>query len=764
MDSTMNHEPLNNNSPPTHAHLPIQLSAAVLQRNAVQYFGSSVIDFSETRRPLFIDDRWVVCASEGYGQFDERASFVLSLPEHVDGILVEGRLPREALQQGMFKITIQLGLLTVGHIILRTSGEFSRIVNIDVEVIDRPLDGLAFFTISQSPVIARETYVTPVAHMRTATVGAELSRIGFVYDTTDTLPERVDLDSDSTTTSSLPFYCLVCGASQMPAKSNRDINEDSCPQCASSMGDRVAAFAVTSYLKQGNSYPNAMTKTGRGGDEDNIVFWNGSAIGNIVSDNANHEPHELSDLGATSVDILIADASEERLLDDNIMRSIYLALKTNGLLLCIRNAPTDASVDNESRTLSSKTSLPNNLDTLKASLYQCGFQLLLRRITLPAFGLKNCEVIFCVKGSPPGDTWPQHCEEKARRIELINKYTDKLPDRQTLDATLSECRSLLRKVTMSKTLTVEQQTEVLCKVITEIQRCELAHGTLFVADQKSKFDDLPKETYSTKLMESGDFAFSKQKLNKAAILFQEAMRLHPKSNEVSEKLSLLWGVMAREWDERAKENARYYIHSKQYNQTDEYFSDSGKTSVDSCISEDMEILTQGNRADTLRFIEIGCGIGRMSEHFADIFGETHGIDVSSEMIREAKQRLSHRRNLYFYQGNGRDLSCFENDFADIVFSFIVFQHIPFKEVIINYIREAHRVLKPNGVFKFQVQGCLSEQWVNADKNTWHGTTITEQEIRLLSKHLGFHLLKHQGQGTQYAWYILQKSPSFETGS
>ena len=41
---------------------------------------------------------------------------------------------------------------------------------------------------------------------------------------------------------------------------------------------------------------------------------------------------------------------------------------------------------------------------------------------------------------------------------------------------------------------------------------------------------------------------------------------------------------------------------------------------------------------------------------------------------------------------------------DFAFSTIVFQHIPSRDVIENYVREVQRLLRPGALFKFQVQG------------------------------------------------------------
>ncbi|HOP79774.1 MAG TPA: glycosyltransferase, partial [Armatimonadota bacterium] len=215
-------------------------------------------------------------------------------------------------------------------------------------------------------------------------------------------------------------------------------------------------------------------------------------------------------------------------------------------------------------------------------------------------------------------------------------------------------------------------------------------------------------------------------------------------------------TMKGDWNQRAVEDAKYYVHSTKRDQSEEEFDASGWDSVKSIVLDDLQTITGDTDPKTMRVLEIGCGLGRMTKHLAGVFGEVHGVDVSGEMIRGAKQRLKSVPNAFVYETNGKDLSLFADEMFDFAFSFIVFQHIPFKEVVINYIREAHRVLKRGGVFKFQVQGCVNPTWLAMPKDTWHGVTITEEDIDQLSAELGFELVRKWGQGTQYSWYILRK--------
>ena len=104
-------------------------------------------------------------------------------------------------------------------------------------------------------------------------------------------------------------------------------------------------------------------------------------------------------------------------------------------------------------------------------------------------------------------------------------------------------------------------------------------------------------------------------------------------------------------------------------------------------------------------LEIGCGIGRVTQHLAELYREVHGVDISSEMINRGQDRLAHLENVHFHQGNGYDLEPFADESFDLVLSAFAFQHMP-KTVAYNYFLETRRVLRPGGLFCFQVPNLL----------------------------------------------------------
>ena len=122
---------------------------------------------------------------------------------------------------------------------------------------------------------------------------------------------------------------------------------------------------------------------------------------------------------------------------------------------------------------------------------------------------------------------------------------------------------------------------------------------------------------------------------------------------------------------------------------------------------------------------------------------------------------------------------FQTGSIDFCYSYAVFQHIPDKAVIRNYLREVCRVLKPGGVFKGQLSGLpqtsqadgesaavpgwsaraataagSAEQRVAVD--TWCGVSFRPEEIAAFAAEQGMQLLAMDGFDTQYLWVTWRK--------
>lgn len=207
--------------------------------------------------------------------------------------------------------------------------------------------------------------------------------------------------------------------------------------------------------------------------------------------------------------------------------------------------------------------------------------------------------------------------------------------------------------------------------------------------------------------------------------------------------------MREEWDERAKENARYYVNTATKEWTDEEFFASGERTVADEILTDLGNICQGKPQHEMRVLEIGCGAGRVTRALANMFGEVHGVDVSGEMIRQAKLALKEHSNAFVYQNNGKDLSVVPALEFDFAFSSIVFQHIPSRDIIENYVREVQRLLRPGALFKFQVQGDSTLETKPDD--TWLGVPYSERQAMDMAFRCGFEPRYKHGAGGQYFW-------------
>jgi ubiquinone/menaquinone biosynthesis C-methylase UbiE len=230
-------------------------------------------------------------------------------------------------------------------------------------------------------------------------------------------------------------------------------------------------------------------------------------------------------------------------------------------------------------------------------------------------------------------------------------------------------------------------------------------------------------------------------------------------NDEKTDLSEFSRAMKRDWNDRAREDSRWYINSLRVGQSEEEFDKTGAVEVERLVAADLPLLAQGRDPKSLRVLEIGCGAGRMTRYLAEIFGEVVGIDVSGEMVVQARERLAGKANAQFHETDGVDLAIFEDENFDLILSAFVFQHVPDASVIASNIREAWRVLKPDGVFRFQTNSVTSAAFERSEKDTWAGAVFGEKEIRRFAREAGAQLISIFGAGTQYCWTTLCKRPA-----
>src|SRR4051794_27467247 len=228
------------------------------------------------------------------------------------------------------------------------------------------------------------------------------------------------------------------------------------------------------------------------------------------------------------------------------------------------------------------------------------------------------------------------------------------------------------------------------------------------------------------------------------------------------------------WDEGARRNAVWYVDtSLDYDEPDlDRFFETGRTIVSQALDD-----APAQPAGKGLAVEIGCGLGRICQALAPRFERVVGVDISSEMLNQARE-LVKEANVEFVQGDGTSLAAIETASADLVLSFTVFQHIPSESVICDYLTEAGRVLKPGGVFVFQwnnepgafqwkvrraVLSGLQKTGLRGEKYRRHapeflGSRVPLSQVEPALQKGGLKLKAVRGEGTLFAWAWARREP------
>ena len=209
--------------------------------------------------------------------------------------------------------------------------------------------------------------------------------------------------------------------------------------------------------------------------------------------------------------------------------------------------------------------------------------------------------------------------------------------------------------------------------------------------------------------------------------------------------------MKKEWNERTKMNPLFVI-ATDHSETEEDYWNSG---IDECNdilginTERYQKIIENKDTSSMNVLEIGCGIGRILIPMRKIFGNVTGIDISSEMVQLGQKYVSDIPNCSIVENNGTDLAEFSDNSFDFCYSFIVFQHIPEKQIVENYIKEVSRILKPSCLFRFQVRGIISTK--PNEITTWDGVQFTSDEIHKIAKDHNFEIIEEGNYKEEYYW-------------
>lgn len=207
-------------------------------------------------------------------------------------------------------------------------------------------------------------------------------------------------------------------------------------------------------------------------------------------------------------------------------------------------------------------------------------------------------------------------------------------------------------------------------------------------------------------------------------------------------------TMEADWDSRARENSWFFIDTGHF-ESEEAFEKAGQWALDTHVLQGIDLSPDAT------VLEIGCGIGRLLKPLARRAGVVIGVDISGEMVNQARLRLAAFPNIRIHKTEG-NLSMVDTCSVDFCFSYIVFQHFPAKEPIFAYFEEAARVLRPGGIFRFQVNQ-RPERFVQTYvAGTWEGVGVEDAEVTAQLEQAGFRTLDAWGEMGSYAWYTAEE--------
>jgi ubiquinone/menaquinone biosynthesis C-methylase UbiE len=162
--------------------------------------------------------------------------------------------------------------------------------------------------------------------------------------------------------------------------------------------------------------------------------------------------------------------------------------------------------------------------------------------------------------------------------------------------------------------------------------------------------------------------------------------------------------MRRDWNERARQDAFLYIASWRKDWDEASFFASGEGDYRKLVEPVLQQI--GLDPSDKVMAEIGCGAGRMTRSLATRFRSVFAVDISDEMQTRGKAFLSNFANITWILSEGQSLSGLPSDSLDFVFSYLVLQHFPSRELVARTIQEMICALKPGGAYLFQFNGFL----------------------------------------------------------
>jgi SAM-dependent methyltransferase len=230
--------------------------------------------------------------------------------------------------------------------------------------------------------------------------------------------------------------------------------------------------------------------------------------------------------------------------------------------------------------------------------------------------------------------------------------------------------------------------------------------------------------------------------------------------------------MEQFWDAKAKDDAFYFVDSRlRYHASDEVTFWAGGEEALRALLGALEVeLTPGQVV-----IDIGCGLGRLTRPLARTASRVIAIDVSSEMLTQARELNSSLTNVQWLHGDGESLRPVPDASVDVCVSHVVFRHIPDPAITLDYVREMGRVLRPGGFAAFEfsndpaahrgsrpsvrarLRAAVGRTPRDAGHEAWLGSAVALDAMRAAAAEGGMTVERIVGEGTEFCATLLRRA-------
>jgi glycosyltransferase involved in cell wall biosynthesis/ubiquinone/menaquinone biosynthesis C-methylase UbiE len=181
-------------------------------------------------------------------------------------------------------------------------------------------------------------------------------------------------------------------------------------------------------------------------------------------------------------------------------------------------------------------------------------------------------------------------------------------------------------------------------------------------------------------------------------VYEEVCPGHPKEARAAR----IGRKIQQAWDQFGREDPFWAVltnpDKKGGRWSEAEFLETGRHDIQAALQK---ITSLGIGLSFEKALDFGCGPGRLTQALAEHFREAHGVDIAPSMIAKAHELNKYGERCIYHLNDQPDLRLFDANTFDLVYSWLVLQHMP-KQLALGYLAEFARVTKPGGVMVFQI--------------------------------------------------------------